>query len=147
MKTLTTASVVSALCAASVWLFAAPQLVSSGAVEPGPFFELMVVLPTPVGLAAALVGMPAGVVVLMRRRAPAWIAPLLMTVGQAVTVVLAAGIVVWALEFGSTGWELIMLPTSLMLGQLVVAAGLVTKWRRNVSGPAAVSPDSPDTAR
>ncbi|WP_433604632.1 hypothetical protein [Prescottella agglutinans] len=125
MRTLTTASAVSTLCGLSIWLFAAPQLAGSEVVEPGPFFELMVVLPTPIGLIAAMVAMVAGVIVLVRRSARVWGATLVTTLGQAVTVVLAAAIVLWAMEFGSTGWELIALPVSLMVGQLVVGAGLV----------------------
>ncbi|WP_246098215.1 hypothetical protein [Rhodococcus spelaei] len=48
-----------------------------------------------------------------------------MTLGQALTWILAILIAVWALNFGSTGWELLLLPASLMLGQVVVASGLV----------------------
>lgn len=125
MRTLATASVVSVLCAASVWLFVAPQLVSSGMVEPGPLIGLMVVLPTPIGLIAALVGVVAGIVLVVRRRRQAGVGPLLMTLGQFVTVGLAVWIVVWAFGFGTTGWELIALPSSLLVGQLVVAAGLL----------------------
>ncbi|MFG1782603.1 hypothetical protein ACGFIU_09190 [Rhodococcus oryzae] len=123
---LVTASVVSVLCFVSVWLFVTPQLVSSGVIEPGPFFELMVVLPMPIGLGAALVGAATGVIVLVRRTAQVRVPPLLMTLGQLTTVVLAVAIVLWALEFGSTGWELTALPVSLMLGQVLVALGLAT---------------------
>ncbi|WP_458682810.1 hypothetical protein [Prescottella equi] len=127
MRTLATASVVSVLCAASVWLFVAPQLVSSGMVEPGPLIGLMVVLPTLIGLVAALAGAVAGMVVLVRRRRRrAGVGPLLMTLGQFVTVGLGVWIVVWAFGFGTTGWELIALPSSLLVGQLIVAAGLLT---------------------
>lgn len=49
MKVLTIVSVVSVLCAVSVWLFVVPQLVGTGMVEPGPLLGLMVLLPTPVG--------------------------------------------------------------------------------------------------
>ncbi|GAB2664729.1 hypothetical protein ABI214_09495 [Prescottella soli] len=126
MKTLTAASAVSVLCTVSVWLFVVPQLVSTGMVEPGPLFELMVVLPTPIGLIAALVGAAAGLFGLVRRGVRVDIARLLMALGQIATVVLAVVIIVWALEFGSTGWELMALPASLLLGQIVVAAGLFT---------------------
>lgn len=126
MRTLVTASVVSVLCAASVLLFVAPQLVNSGMVEPGPFFELMVVLPTPIGLVAALVGAVTGLAVLVRRRRQTGTGVLLMALGQWVTVGLAVWIVVWALGFGTTGWELLALPSSLLVGQLVVGAGLLT---------------------
>ncbi|MDH6280681.1 hypothetical protein [Prescottella agglutinans] len=126
MKTLTAASALSVLCTVSVWLYVVPQLVSSGEVEPGPLFELMVLLPTPIGLIAALVGAVAGLFVFVRRGVRVDAARLVMALGQIVTVVLAVVIVVWAVEFGSTGWELIVLPASLLLGQIVVAAGLCT---------------------
>lgn len=71
MKTLTRTSVVSVLCGASVWLFVAPQLVTGGMIEPGPFIGLMVVFPTPVGLVAALIGAVAGAISLTRRTGPA----------------------------------------------------------------------------
>ncbi|WP_305093636.1 hypothetical protein [Prescottella sp. R16] len=125
MRTLSSASIVSLLCAASVWLFVAPQLIRSGVVEPGPFFELMVVLPTPIGLIAAVVGAVAGLVVLVRRRVPLWPGPLLLALGQLVTVGLGIAILVWALAFPTTGWELLVLPAAVMLGQMIVAAGFV----------------------
>ncbi|ONM48074.1 hypothetical protein [Nocardia donostiensis] len=129
MKTLATTSVVSVLCTASVLLFTAPQLVTTGVIEPGPYFELMVVLPTPVGLAAALVGAIAGTIGftigLVRRVDRAW-AGTLMALGHVITCVLAIAIVVWSQKYGSTGWELLFLPASLMLGQILVAAGLIT---------------------
>ncbi|MCA1008238.1 hypothetical protein LCL87_21225 [Rhodococcus hoagii] len=126
MRTLASASVVSVLCGVSVWLFVAPQLVSSGMVEPGPLIGLMVVIPTPIGLIAALAGAVAGIVLLVRRRRQAGVGALLMTLGQFVTVGLGVWIVVWAFGFGTTGWELIALPSSLLVGQLVVGAGLLT---------------------
>ncbi|WP_420881540.1 hypothetical protein [Rhodococcus sp. (in: high G+C Gram-positive bacteria)] len=49
-----------------------------------------------------------------------------MALGQWVTVGLAVWIVVWALGFGTTGWELLALPSSLLVGQLVVGAGWLT---------------------
>ncbi|NKS97951.1 hypothetical protein GS498_13230 [Rhodococcus hoagii] len=69
--------------------------------------------------------MVAGIVLVVRRRRQAGVGPLLMTLGQFVTVGLAVWIVVWAFGFGTTGWELIALPSSLLVGQLVVAAGLL----------------------
>ncbi|MFC4604426.1 hypothetical protein [Rhodococcus kronopolitis] len=134
MKMLMTASAVSVLCFVSVWLYVMPQLASSGVIEPGPFFELMVVFPTLIGLMAAAVGAVAGVVVLLRGTARVWVPPLLMGLGQLTTLVLAVAIVVWALQFGSTGWELIALPASLMLGQVLVAVGLVTDVVRRRRG-------------
>jgi len=85
----------------------------------------MVLLPTPVGLIAALVGAVAGTIGLVRRPDRTW-AGALMTLGQAVTWILAIVIVVWSQAYGSTGWELLILPASLMLGQVVVASGLIS---------------------
>ena len=48
-----------------------------------------------------------------------------MALGQVTTVALAAAILVWAFGFASTGWELIALPAALMVGQVMVAAGLL----------------------
>jgi hypothetical protein len=142
MKTLTTVSVVSVLCAASIWLFVAPHLIASGMVEAGgQFFELMVVLPTLVGVVTSLIGSVVGVTEFFPRSERRW-AKTLMALGQALTLALAIAIVVWALAFGSTGWELLALPMSLMLGQIVVAAGLIMAGRnRNYSGRSA-TPES-----
>lgn len=123
MRTLTNMSIVTVACAASVWLFVAPQLVSDGEVAVGGFFEIMVVLPTLIGLPAALVGAIAGVGLVRRAdrgRARTW-----MTVGQVSTLVLAVTIVVWSQTCGTTGWELLVLPMALMLAQPLVAVGLL----------------------
>ncbi|UPW04838.1 hypothetical protein M1C57_01780 [Rhodococcus pyridinivorans] len=55
-----------------------------------------------------------------------------MTVGQLTTIVLGVAIVVWALNFGTTGWELLALPLALIGGQVLVAVGLFI-WRRTAS--------------
>lgn len=128
MKILTLTSVVSVLCAVSVWLFVAPQVVMNGIVELGPFFELMVVLPVPVGLICALVGVVAGTIALVRQ-ANRTRSAILMTVGQVLTWVMAIVIAVWAQALGSTGWELLVLSASLMLGQIAVAVGLIVRAR------------------
>ena len=124
MTILLGASVVSALCALSTWLFVAPGLLQSGEFEPGPLFEWMVVLPTPIGLAAACVAVVAGPFALARRTDGAWIPALVTLLGQLATLALAGAILVWALKFPTTGWELLALPASLMLGQVVVAIGV-----------------------
>ncbi|WP_068165776.1 hypothetical protein [Rhodococcus phenolicus] len=128
MRTLWAVSVVSLLCTVAMWVFAVPQLVFSGVIDVGPYFGLMMVLPTLVGLPCAVAGTIAGIVCVVRQRARNWAANL-MTLGQVVTVALAVAIVVWALGFATTGWELIALPTSLMIGQIVVVAGLIKAGR------------------
>ncbi|WP_430330982.1 hypothetical protein [Rhodococcus sp. ACT016] len=96
MRTLAAASAVSVLCTVPVWLFVVPQLVSSGMVEPGPLFELMVLLPTPIGLIAALVGAVARLCALVRRGVPVDVARRMVTFGQIATVSLAVAIAVAA---------------------------------------------------
>jgi len=128
MKTLIATSWISVLCAASIGLFAVPQLVGNGVVETGPLMEVMVLLPTPIGLFASLVGVVSGIEVVARSAEPSR-SPIVLTIGHVLTCGLAVAIVVWAIN-GSTGWELIVLPTSLIVGQLVVLTGLLTFWWR-----------------
>ena len=57
------------------------------------------------------------------------VASILTTLGQLTTLALGAAIVVWATNFGTTGWELLALPAALICGQILVAVGLFV-WRR-----------------
>ena len=125
MKTLSNVSVISVLCAVSIWLFVAPQLLIGGVIELRAPVELMVVLPTLVGLVCALVGVLAGAPGLVRRSDARSAPRIVMTFGQLSTVTLAVVIVVWSQTHRSTGWELLALPASLMFGQIAVAAGLI----------------------
>ncbi|MGX6511716.1 hypothetical protein [Rhodococcus sp. SJ-2] len=124
MQMLRTVSIISVLCTVPIWLFVVPQLVFAGVVEVGGGIEAMVVLPTLLGLPISFAGAIAGAVCIVQRRLRGW-AMTLMGVGQMATIALAAAIIVWALGFASTGWELIVLPSALMLGQAIVAAGLI----------------------
>ncbi|MFD3810657.1 hypothetical protein [Rhodococcus sp. NPDC058639] len=125
MKMLRTVSIVSVLCTVAVLIYVVPQLVVSGVVEVGGRgLELLVVLPTLVGLPCSLAGAIVGTACVLRRRTRGP-AAVLMALGQVTTVALAATIVVWAFGFASTGWELVALPTALMVGQVMVAAGLL----------------------
>lgn len=54
----------------------------------------------------------------------------LMTGGHLLTLALGVAIAYWALNFGTTGWELLLLPAALMIGQIVVAAGLILARRQ-----------------
>ncbi|MFD6858195.1 hypothetical protein ACFWCF_12780 [Rhodococcus sp. NPDC060090] len=121
-----------------ILLFVVPQLVASGVVEVGGSVKFMVVLPTLIGLPCSLIGATVGVAGLLRRRTHG-LETVLMTIGQVTTVVLALVIAVWAFGFASTGWELLFLPTSLMVGQVIVAAGLIKTARQYraslVAGP------------
>lgn len=112
-------------------LYIAPQLLFAGMVELGPLVGVMVMLPVPIGLIASLIGLLSGMVMLARRRL-AWPSSL-MLLGQAITWGLAIAIIVWAARYGTTGWELLALPASLMFGQLVVGAGLAVTAVRRVS--------------
>ena len=115
MRTLWAVSVVSVLCTVPMWVIAVPQLVFSRVVDVGPYTGLVLGLPTLIGLPCAVAGVIAGSVCLVEQRARNWAAKL-MTLGQVATVALAAAIVVWALGYASTGWELLALPTSPMVG-------------------------------
>ncbi|MEV4633560.1 hypothetical protein AB0J79_09995 [Rhodococcus coprophilus] len=126
MKMLLAVSITSVLCTVAVLIYVVPQLVVSGVVEVGGRgLELLVVLPTLVGLPCSLAGAIVGTACVLRRRTRGT-ATVLMTLGQVITMALAAAIAVWAFGFASTGWELIALPAALMVGQVMVAAGLVT---------------------
>lgn len=142
MRLLPVVSTISALCAVPILLFVVPQLVASGVVEVDGSIEFMVVLPTLIGLPCALIGATVGVAGVLGRRARG-LAAVLMTIGQVTTVVLALAIVVWALGFASTGWELLLLPTSLMVGQVLVAASLIRTARQYRASPVE-SPDATD---
>ncbi|MBF0662634.1 MULTISPECIES: hypothetical protein [unclassified Rhodococcus (in: high G+C Gram-positive bacteria)] len=125
MKMLLTVSITSVLCTVAVLIYVVPQLVASGVVEVGGRgLELLVVLPTLVGLPCSLAGAIVGTACVLRRRTRGR-ATVLMALGQVTTVALAAAILVWAFGFASTGWELIALPAALMVGQVMVAAGLL----------------------
>ncbi|MDG3011809.1 hypothetical protein G4X40_16815 [Rhodococcus sp. D2-41] len=131
MRVSTGAAVVSVVCGAAVWLYVAPQLVSTGLVEAGELLGLLIVVPTPVGLLASLVGVVAGVVGIARGTDRSWTGAL-MTVGQIVTWAVVALVVAWSRADDATGWELLALPASLMVGQVLVVAGLIAGrvWRR-----------------
>lgn len=134
MKALAGLSVVTVICAVAQWVYVVSQLVTNGQIEVGgKMFEMLMVFSVLVGSVAALLGAVVGGVYLTRpsgRRLPST----LMAVGQIATVALAVAIVVWAIGFGTTGWELLLLPASLMFGQILVAAGLFTlrRHRRGV---------------
>lgn len=123
VRTLFMTSVVTSMCAILIWVYVAPQMVTTGVVETGQLFEIMVLLPTLVGLPTSSIGMVTGLSTLCRgSRSAAFV---LMTSGQVLTIAIAVAIVVWAVGFGSTGWELIALPMSLACGQILVFAGIV----------------------
>ncbi|ORI17045.1 hypothetical protein [Rhodococcus sp. 1168] len=113
-----------------VLLYCAPQLVVSGVIEPGPLFEIMVVFPTVVGVVASLIGAIAGAVALPRVVRAGQYATSAMAAGQIITCTIAFAIVLWAGYFATTGWELLMLPLALFIGQAVVAGGLVSRLRQ-----------------
>ena len=99
----------------------------SGVVEASGSVEYMVVLPTLIGLPSALAASIVGTACVLQRRTRT-VASVLMTIGQWSTIVLGAAIVVWALNFGTTGWELLALPSALIGGQILVVVGL-SFWR------------------
>lgn len=125
------ASIISVLCTVPILLFVVPPLLLSGVVEVSGSVEYMVVLPTLIGLPCAFTASIVGTACVLQRRTRT-VASVLMTVGQLATIVLGAVIVVWALHFGTTGWELLALPLALIGGQILVAVGLFF-WRRTAS--------------
>lgn len=132
VKTLRTVSTISVMCTVPILLFVVPQLLVSGVVEVGGGVELMVVLPTLIGLPSSFTGAVVGTACVLQRRTRRT-STVLMALGQVTTVALAAAIVVWAFGFASTGWELIALPTALMAGQPIVAAGLIVARKQRGS--------------
>ncbi|PND52640.1 hypothetical protein [Rhodococcus sp. ENV425] len=129
MKLLRVASILSVLCTGPILLYVVPPLlVLSGVVEVSGSVEYMVVLPTLIGLPCALTASIVGTACVLQRRTRT-VASVLMTVGQLSTIVLGATIVVWALNFGTTGWELLALPFALIGGQILVAGGLFFRRR------------------
>lgn len=132
MKTLRVASIISVLCTVPILLFVVPQLLLSGVVEVSGSVEYMMVLPTLIGLPCAFTASIVGTACVLQRRTRT-VASVLMTVGQLTTVGLGAAIILWALNFGTTGWELLALPLALIGGQILVAVGLFL-WRRTASG-------------
>lgn len=129
MKTLRFASILSVSCTVVILLFVVPSLVLSGVVEVSGGFEYMVVFPTLIGLLCALIASIVGAACVLQRRTR-MVATVVMTLGQVTTIVLSAAIVVWAFNFGTTGWELLVLPSALICGQILVAVGLL--WRRAI---------------
>ncbi|MDJ0359305.1 hypothetical protein [Rhodococcus sp. H29-C3] len=128
--TLTYLSALTVLCTMLVLLYCVPQLVVSGVIEPGPLFELMVVFPTVVGVIASLIGAVTGAIALPRVLRAGQYASAAMAAGQIITWTIAFAIVLWAGYFATTGWELLMLPLALFIGQVVVAGGLVARFRQ-----------------
>ncbi|KAA0018943.1 hypothetical protein [Antrihabitans cavernicola] len=129
MRVLVGVSVVTVICAVAQWVYVVSQLLANGVVEVGgAMFETLVVFSVLVGVVAALLGAVVGAVVLIRQ-SDRGLPGTLMAVGQILTVVSAIAIVFWALNFGSTGWELLLLPAALMFGQIPVAVGLFTLRR------------------
>ncbi|CCQ16347.1 putative uncharacterized protein [Rhodococcus sp. AW25M09] len=124
MRTLFGTSIVTVVCALLIWAYVAPQLISTGVIETGPLMEIMVLVPTLVGIPSSAIGAVTGLFTVGSGQNIA--AKTAMTGGHIVTVAIAVAVVVWALGFGSTGWELIVLPISLALGQIVVLAGIIT---------------------
>lgn len=129
MKLLRIVSIISVLCTVLILLFVVPQLAMSGVVAVDIGFGPMVVLPTLIGLPCSFAGAVVGTACVLQHRTRGT-ATVLLTLGQVTTMALAAAIVVWAFGYASTGWELITLPTALMVGQLVVTVGLVVDRRQ-----------------
>ncbi|OZC79419.1 hypothetical protein CH251_00490 [Rhodococcus sp. 06-462-5] len=123
MRALVGISTISVVCSASITLYAAAQLATIGIIETGPLFEIMVVLPAVAAIVTSLLGALVGLGVLVRsstRRLPC----VLMAVGHLAASVGVVAVVLWATRPSASGWDLLFLPAPVVLGQLVVLAGL-----------------------
>lgn len=133
MRALVGISTISVVCSASIAFYAAVQLAFIGVIEPGPLFEIMVVLPAVVAVATSLLGAVVGLGVLVRpstRKLPFG----LMAIGHIAASAGVAAVVVWSTRAAASGWDLLLLPAPVLLGQLVVLAGLgVLIFRRHHS--------------
>lgn len=133
MPTFIGCSAVSVFCTMLICGYMLPPIAVQGHVDVDSGFQTFVVLPTLLAIPVSLVGVIAGMAVLWmpasRRNGPLVCA----VVGQIITWALVAAIVVWAVAFPSTGWELITLPFAFIVGQTIVAIGLglvVRRYRR-----------------
>ncbi|MCJ0895048.1 hypothetical protein [Rhodococcus sp. ARC_M5] len=123
MRALVGISTISVVCSASIALYAAVQLASIGVIEPGPLFEIMVVLPAVVAVVTSILGALVGLGVLVRsstRKLPF----VLMAVGHLAASVGVVAVVIWSTREAASGWDLLLLPAPVVLGQLIVLAGL-----------------------
>lgn len=121
-----TCSWITAACALLIALWTAPQLLATGVVGVGgsPLFEVLYLFPALIGVPVCLLAAAVAATLLVRgmvtttaRRLLAW--------GQILTVTLLALCVVALATPRATGWELVLMPGALQIGQVVVAAGLI----------------------
>ena len=122
MRALVGISTISVVCSASIALYATAQLASGGVIETGPLFEIMVVLPAVVAIVTSLLGALVGLGVLVRssQRIPF----VLMAVGHIAASAGVVAVVMWSTRAAASGWDLLLLPTPVVLGQVLVLAGL-----------------------
>jgi hypothetical protein len=127
-------SIMSVLCTVPILMFVVPALLVSGVADVSGSVEYMVVVPTLIGLPCALLASIVGAGCVLQRRTRT-AASVLITLGQLTTIILGAAIVVWAVNFGTTGWELLALPWALIAGQILVTVGLICWHRRTSDAP------------
>lgn len=123
MRALVGISTISVVCSASIALYAAVQLASIGVIEPGPLFEIMVVLPAVVAVVTSILGVLVGLGVLVRSSTRK-LHFVLMAVGHLAASVGVVAVVIWSTREAASGWDLLLLPAPVVLGQLIVLAGL-----------------------
>ena len=135
MRALVGLSTISVVCSASIVLYAAAHLATTGIIETGPFFEIMVVLPAVAAVVTSLLGALVGLGTLIRRSSRN--SPfVLMTVGHVAASAGVAAVVIWSTRATASGWELLLVPVPILLGQLAVVAGLgVLMFRRRHARP------------
>lgn len=131
MRTFIACSVVSVLCTVLICIYVVPPLLVQGYVDVGgPGFELLVVFPTLIAIPVSLVAGVTGAPVLWAAKRRPNAALVCAAVGQLVTWLGIAVILVGAFAYPSTGWELVTVPFALIVGQSVVAVGLGLLRRR-----------------
>ena len=119
-------SLVTVVCAGLIVVWGATSLLSGGQIEIGgsPWFEWLAVFPGIIGLvlAMALAVVTVALAMLRRLRGPGSI---LIVAGHLLTVVLVGLCVLAVSAPGASGWELVLLGPALVVGQVLVAAGLL----------------------
>lgn len=133
-------SAISVACTALICVYVVPSILVQGQVDVDAGFQLFVIYPTLVAVPVSLVGALFGLSGLFGLRASEYrrnVPFVIAVAGQVVTWVGIAAVIVWAVGYGSTGWELLMLPFSLVVGQVIVGVALVILLRRD-SGRAGV---------
>lgn len=126
MRFLVGCSYVSVVCALLIAGWVLPQLVTTGYISVGgsPAFEPLFVYPGLVGFVVCVMAAAASLILFVRRRLTSG-GHRLIAAGQVATVALFAACIASLWLPSATGWELVALPGTMLIGQTAVGAGLV----------------------